>query len=85
MLTSSGSELSSALQARVDQLWVRCVDCSLSERGDVWARGLIVLKALAGSDFERTDMTDALQDTGYRLGMFSANARTTRLRGSKMG
>jgi hypothetical protein len=61
------------------------VNCTLSEREKVWDQGLIALKALAGSDFECANMADALQDTGYRLGIFSANARAARLYGSKTG
>lgn len=83
--SSSGSELTSALQAGVDRLWVKCVNCSLSEREEVWDQGLVVLKALTGSDFECADMADALQDTGYRPGIFKVNARLARLHGSEMG
>lgn len=85
MPSSSGSELSSALQVGVDRLWVKCVNCRFSEREKVWNQGLTVLQALAGSDFERPDMVDALQDVGYRLGIFNINAQMSRLYGSKMG
>lgn len=85
MPSSSGSELTSALQNQVDRLWVKCVNCSLSEREEVWDQGLIGLKSLTGPDFECAGMADALQDAGYRLGIFRSNARTARFYGSKLG
>lgn len=81
----SESELKVTLRAHVDRLWVTCVTCPLSERQAVWDRGLVALKALAGIDYERAEMAEALQDLGYRLGIPDANMRTARLFGPKRG
>jgi hypothetical protein len=74
MATGSGSELSPALRASVDRLWVKCVSCSLAEREGTWATGLISLRALAGPDFEGEGMAQALREMAHRLGVAQASA-----------
>ena len=83
MPSSTGSELSSALQAKVDRLWVACVNCNIADRQDTWKRGLLALNAAVGGATEKIE--DALQDAGHRLGIFHMNAKAARFYGAIMG
>jgi hypothetical protein len=78
MPSSTGSELPSNRQADVYRLWVACVNCSVADRQATWDRGLVALKALAGPGFQCAAMEDALQDAGFRLGIFHCNALSAR-------
>ena len=83
MPSSTGSELSIVLQAKVDRLWVACVNCSIADRQNTWNRGLLALNASV--DGATAEMDDALQDAGHRLGIFHMNAKAARFYGAIMG
>ena len=80
MPSSTGSELSSLHQAEVDRLWVACVNCSLADRQATWDRGVSALGGRVGAGLQCVAMQDALQDAGFRLGIFYCNARAARAR-----
>ncbi|MET0893744.1 MAG: hypothetical protein ABWY01_09295 [Pseudoxanthomonas sp.] len=84
MGSSTGSILSAELQAQVDLLWVRCVSCAIAEREATWAAGLVLLKELAEPGANAA-LDDAVQDAGYRLGIFHCNAQAARFYGRQKG
>lgn len=83
MPSSTGSELSPMLQARVDRLWVTCVNCSLTDRQATWDKGVLAIATLPGASTDA--MADAVQDAGFRLGTLATDARTARSYGWLMG
>ena len=85
MPSSTGSELERSLQERVDLLWVDCVNCATAERQATWDRGLLAMRAEVGPACQCVEMDDAIQDMGFRLGIFHFNARAARFYGAAMG
>jgi hypothetical protein len=85
MPSSTGSELPEDLQAAVDHLWVKCVSAPIASRQAIWEEGAIGLAARAGTGLLQAAMEDALQDAGFRLGIFHLNAHAARLRGAPLG
>lgn len=85
MPSSTGSELERSLQSHVDLLEEGCMNCSMAERQATWDRGLLAIRAKAGAGFMSVEMDDALQDAGFRLGIFDFNAQTARFYGAAMG
>lgn len=75
MPSSTGSSLSIVLQRQVDRLSAACVTCDIAGREDAWYRGAAFIRANGG---ESSDLDDAIQDAGFRLGIYSANAQTCR-------
>jgi hypothetical protein len=57
----------------------------LQNRQATWDRGLISIRQQSGRGFDSVEMEDALQDAGFKLGLFAFNAKTARFSGSKMG
>ena len=85
MPSSTGSELEFSQQKQVDLLWVACVNCATAQRQATWDRGLLALRAKAGSGFTGMELDDAIQDMGFRLGIFHCNAQSARFYGVAMG
>jgi hypothetical protein len=77
--------LPAGMQAAVDHLWVKCVSAPIASRQALWEAGASELTALAGSGIFREAMQDALQDTGFRLGIFHLNAQAARFYGAPLG
>lgn len=82
MPSSTGSELACSLQREVDLLWVECVNCPTAERQATWDRGLRAIRARAGAAGVCVEMDDAIQDAGFRLGIFHCNAQAARFYGA---
>jgi hypothetical protein len=85
MQTSAGTELPEVLQAAVDHLWVKCVTCPISSRQALWETEADELRTKTGTGIFKTAMEDALQDAGFRLGIFRFNAQAARFYGAAMG
>ncbi|NDK37546.1 hypothetical protein DT603_01630 [Pseudoxanthomonas gei] len=85
MPSSTGSQLERSLQKLVDLLWVECVNCPVAERQAIWDRGLLAIRSTVGAAFLCVEMQDALQDAGFRLGIFYFNAQAARFYGAAMG
>lgn len=85
MPSSTGSELGGVLQGKVDRLWVACVNCALADRQAMWERGVAALAQQTGAEFQCAAMEDALQDAGFRLGIFDFDARSIRQYGIRFG
>lgn len=85
MPSSTGSELAAVLQEKVDRLWVACVNCPLADRQAMWDRGVAAIALQAGPEFQCAAMEDALQDAGFRLGLFNFDARSIRRYGIRLG
>lgn len=85
MPSSTGTELPKGLQVAVDHHWVKCVTCPILARQATWDAGVNDLKAQAGTGVFQAAMEDALQDAGFRLGIFHLNAQAARFYGAPLG